>query len=214
MESVSQPPRSQDDTQSNPVFTIDFSWKKSRSLVTEQGRSSEPVYIIDFKALSSPHIIFRSAPDERIIGTGTIHAVSINANYEIHGRKGQLKALKRLATEYTYLSLAFSDDGTQEAMRWTANCALKTWDFICLDEQQMPVAKFSVNTFAAKKYVNIEFIGPKATSQDAQEEILITGMTLYQCMLLRCNNMFSLIGAAIASPGPLEKDVGVAAKVQ
>lgn len=214
MEPVSEPPRSQDDALSNPVFTVDFSWKKSRSLVTEQGKSSDPAYIIDFKALSSPNVIFRSASDEHVIGTGTLHAVSINPDYQVHGRKGQLKALKRLATEYTYLSLAFSDDGTQEAMRWTANCALKTWDFICLDEQQLPVAKFSVNTFAAKKYANIEFIGPKATSRDAQEEILVTGMTLYQCMLLRCNNMFSLIGAAIASPGPLEKDSGVAAKVQ
>lgn len=214
MEPVSEPPRSQDDALSNPVFNVDFSWKKWKSLVTQQGKSSDPAYIIDFKAMTSPHLIFKSAPDEKVIGTGTIHAISINADYEVHGQKGQLKALKRLATEYTYLSSAFSDDGTQEAMRWTGNCGLKTWDFICLDEQQLPVARFSVNVWAVKKFANIEFIGPKATSQDAREEILVTGMTLYQCMLLRCNNVFSLFGAAFANPGPLEKDSGVATKVQ
>ncbi|EDN04112.1 predicted protein [Histoplasma mississippiense (nom. inval.)] len=44
-------------------------------------------------------------------------------------------------------------------MTWTSSCGLKTWDYICLDEQKMPVAKFSANIWGLKKVGYITFMG-------------------------------------------------------
>lgn len=70
-----------------------------------------------------------------------------------------------------------------------------------MDENQLPVAKFSANIWALKKVGNIEFVGKAATSKDIQDEILVTGLTLFYCMALRSNNILSLFGAIFSRPG-------------
>lgn len=199
-------PQSQHNSAQTSTLQVDFSWKKYQALVTEHDKPSDPIYIVDFKTVKSPHIIFKSAADDTTLGTGTLHPISINADYEIRGQKGTLKALKRFKTEYTHLSHAYSDNGSPAPMTWTSSCGFKTWDFICLDEQQMPVAKFSANGWAVKKVSNIEFLGPKANSPAARDEIVVTGLTLFYCMLLRSSSILSFFGAIFARPGPLHND--------
>lgn len=199
-------PQPQHHSAQTPTLQIDFSWKKWKALITEHDKPSNPVYIVDFNTVRSPHIIFKSATDDITVGTGTLHPISINADYEIRGHKGTLKALKRFRTVYTHLSQAFSDNDAPATMKWTTGYSFKTWDFICQDEQQMPVAKFSANMWAVKKMGKIEFLGPKATSAAARDEIVVTALTLYFCMLLRTNSILSFFGAIVARPGPLDKD--------
>lgn len=103
--------------------------------------------------------------------------------------------MKRFKTEYSHLSNVYSETDEPATMTWTSKSDFKTWDFICLDPQQLPVAKFSANIWAVKKVGNIEFLGPKAGSEAAREEILVTGLTLFYCMMLRMNNVLSLFGA-------------------
>lgn len=189
----------------NPTLQVDFIWKKYKTLITELDKS-EPVYIVDFNTFKSPSMVYKSAADDKTIGTGTLHPISIHADYEIYGQKRQLKALKRWKTAYTHLSHAFSDTDSPVTMTWTSECGFKTWDFICLDEQQMPVAKFSSNVWALKKLGNIEFLGSKATSKAARDEIVVVGMTLYFCMLLRTNNILSVVGSIFARTGPIKND--------
>ncbi|KAF7547419.1 hypothetical protein G7Z17_g7740 [Cylindrodendrum hubeiense] len=192
---------------SNPILQVDWSWKKWKALITEKGRPTNPLYVVDYKSMSTPTLIFTSPSTNDVIGTGTLHPISINARYEIHGAKGKLKALKRFETEYTHLSHAYSDDERPVAMRWiTVGGGFQSWDFICLDEQNMPVAKFSASIWAVSKMGYIEFIGPKATSQAARDEIVVVSLTLFNCMLLRVSSMLSLFGAFIARPGPLDKE--------
>jgi hypothetical protein len=38
---------------------------------------SDPIYVVDFKAVKAPHLIFKSATDDSAIGAGTFHTVSI-----------------------------------------------------------------------------------------------------------------------------------------
>ncbi|CAM1507783.1 Fc.00g046310.m01.CDS01 [Cosmosporella sp. VM-42] len=189
---------------SNPTLQVDFAWRKMKALITDRESPETPSYIVDFQTIKSPHIIFKSTADEREIGNGTLHPISINADYKLHGRKGQLKALKRFMTEYTHLSRAYSDDDSLATMIWTSKGSFKTWDFICNDENMNPVAKFSASCWAVKKVGNIEFIGPKSTSREAQEEIIVTGLTLFYCMLLRSASILSLFGAIFARPGPIK----------
>ncbi|KAH7145563.1 hypothetical protein B0J13DRAFT_443460 [Dactylonectria estremocensis] len=190
----------------NPILQVDFSWKKFKALVSEHGKPKDPIYVIDYQSFRSPNLIFKSTADDKIIGSGTLHAVSINAKYEVNGEKGTLKALRRFKTEYTHLSRAFSDGGGPIPMRWTTTWDFKTWNFICLDEQEIPVAKFSANAWATHRIGNLEFMGPKATSQAARDEIMVVALTLLYCMMLRVNSLLSLIGACFARPGPLPKE--------
>ncbi|KAF5023543.1 hypothetical protein F66182_4410 [Fusarium sp. NRRL 66182] len=194
------------------VLVVDFSWKKLKALVSEkdsQGNISTPKYMIDYSTFKSPSLVFRPYEDRSItIGTGTLHAVTIHADYELHGRKGTIKALKRLATSYTHLSYNYSNspDGTPAAMTWTSASSFKTWDFICLDEQQNPVAKFSANAWSLHQVGNIEFLGPKANDAAAREEILVTGLTLCYQMVIRMSSILPLFGAMFARTGPLDKE--------
>ena len=216
MESLSEIPQPQDSSSSEaPKLQVDFSWKKYKAFIAEHDKPSEPVYIVNFQTLKKPHIIFKSAADDTTIGSGSLHAFSINADFEIQGRKGELKAFKRWKTEYTHLSQAYSDDGTPVTMTWASASSWSTWDFICLDEQQNPVARFSANIWAVKKVGNIEFLGPKATSLAVRDEIVVTGLTLFYCMILRTSSILSFFGAIFARPGPQnDKNKGDAVESQ
>ncbi|KAM5344404.1 hypothetical protein ACJ41O_012941 [Fusarium nematophilum] len=196
----------------NPILQVDYQWRRFKALVTENDGTSNPStpkYIIDYNTFKSPHLVFHPADEpSRVVGSGTLHPVSIHADYDLQGRKGTLKALKRWVTSYTHLSYNYSNssDGSPAAMTWTSSSNFKTWDFICLDEENNPVAKFSANAWAIKKMANIEFLGPKANDPAAREEILITGLTLYSCMVLRVSSIFSFFGAIFARTGPLDKE--------
>lgn len=84
----------------------------------------------------------------------------------------------------------------------------KYWDFILLDSNKEPVARFRSNVWAYKKVGLIEFMGD--FNQLAKEEICITGFTVYINFLQRANNIFQLFGAIGAKTGPLDaNDVDV-----
>jgi hypothetical protein len=195
-------------TTSNPAFTVDMTWKKWKAMISDFNNPEEgPKYVVSFPwsllPKSESMIVTRTA-DEEVVGTGKLQMVSINAYYQLHGQKGSLLAQKRWQTVYTHRSLNFSDTDTPVTMTWTSNCGFKTWDFICVDEQQIPVAKFSANSWAVSKIGKIEFDGPKAHSQAAQEEIFVIGLTLFYTMLLRTTNIFNFFGAIFSRPGHKE----------
>lgn len=86
-------------------------------------------------------------------------------------------------------------------MSWTSQSGFKTWDFICCDENQSPVAKFTANIWAIKKLGKIELLGPKAFDPAAMDEIVVVGMTLCYCMYMRINNPLNLVGSAFMRTG-------------
>ncbi|KAK2788896.1 hypothetical protein FQN51_002849 [Onygenales sp. PD_10] len=194
------------------TLKVDFSWGKFKFLVTDQSDpNSTPVYVVDH-SLKKPQLVFRhGSATATPFAMGTVNAVSINANCEIHGRPVKLKALKRFKTEYTHLSTAYSikEAGSPVAMTWTSSSGFKNWDFVCQDEGKIPVAKFSANPWALKKMANITYMGASVanggTVSDAmRDEIAVTGLTLYTCMAIRINSPLSFIGAIIARPGPID----------
>ncbi|CAI7586972.1 unnamed protein product [Penicillium glandicola] len=202
MASSDTPQYTQTSTKS-AAFAVDFTWKKWKAIVSDANiPGSEPLYTIHYSPFSlAANMVFKKAPDDEVIGNGKLNAVSINADYELRGQKAHLLAQKRFQTVYTHRSLNFSDTETPVTMTWTSDCGFKTWDFVCVDEQQIPVARFTANAWGVTKIGNIEFVGPKANDRAAQEEIMVTGITLFYCMMLRCNNIFNLFGAIFARPG-------------
>jgi len=206
MEHHPEIPQQPESISQSRTLQVDFTWKKWKALISEKDDpAAKPVYIIDFPFKTAPSLVVKSAADDSTIGTGTLRPISINASCELHGSPIELTAQKRFKTQYTHLSHSFSDTDAPVPMHWTSSSGFTTWDFICLDQNQLPVAKFSASVWAVKKIGNIEFLGEKAMSDAARDEIVVTGFTLYCCMLLRCNSVLSLFGAVFSRPGHDDK---------
>lgn len=186
------------------TLLVDFSWHKFTTLITKKSDpKSNQLYLVGCKVLKS-NLEFKTASDSQVFGTGHLPTVSIDTDCTVRSHAIQLKALKRLKTSYTHLSYAYSDTEIPVPMTWTSTSNFKTWDFVCLDENMEPVARFKTNIWALKRIGEIEFMGPKCGEESTREEILVVGITLFYTMLVRSSSLLSLIGAAVAKPGPIQ----------
>lgn len=177
------------------LLEVDFTWRNLKALVTDTSNPDTPLYVVDIKSFKNL-ANFYTATDDSLFATGKIHTVKINAECTLRGRELFLKAQKRFRTVYTCPSYAFSENkDTPVTMTWTSTSDFKDWDFICLDELQQPVAKFTSHVWALKKIGHIELMGPRASDPAVREEIVVTGMTLFLCMLMRITNIFAFFGA-------------------
>jgi len=185
---------------------VDFSWKKLKALVTEDnGNGPKPVYIADCKSMKiHPELHFQHAENEEEFAVGTIHPISIDADAIFRGQPIKIKATKRWRTKYEHLSYAYSS--TPTVLSWVSDSDFKTWDFICLDPNQLPIAKFSAKIWALKKFGNIEFLGEATENKEMREEIVVVGLTLFSCMSLRATSLLSFFGAFFAKPGHIDAD--------
>ena len=202
------PPTMPSPTTTEPKLQVDFSWRKFKTRVSDT-TTGKDVFVVDTNFLA-PDLEFFYAEENSSsssktakgasFGTGNIHTFKIDAECKVHGREIKLKPLKRFTTHYTHLSHAFAEEPT--VLEWTTTSSFTNWDFICLDQKtQEPLARFSSNIWAVKKIGFIEFMG--TPSRALKEELLVTGMTLFYCMLSRTQNIFAFFGAIFANTGPI-----------
>ncbi|KAE9376602.1 hypothetical protein N431DRAFT_435876 [Stipitochalara longipes BDJ] len=190
---------------------LDFSWTKFRSYVISPSNPSKPLYSIGFKTMKS-QLTFKSGSDDTIFGTGFLPGISIDTECTIHGREIKLRAKKRFTFQYEYLSNVFlkGEDGERkgQTMTWVCDTGLKTWDYVCLDGRQMPVARFQANIWGIKKIGWLELLGEVAEREDMRDEVLVTGITLFYVTVLRSGSWPSFLGAVFATPrkGVKEKE--------
>lgn len=159
---------------------VDFSWRKFGYLI-QDARTDEHLMSVKHNSFK-PHLEFIDAKDKSTTATATVHYFSIHADCTVGSRDLRLKAQKRFRTEYAYLSYAYSDSETPVVMTWTASTSLSKWDFVLLDENLEAVARYSTNIWALQKIGSIEFVGPKAESKAARDEVVVTVCTIYYCM--------------------------------
>lgn len=200
--SASSTQRESLDTSKIPTYRVEYTWYNFKARIYDDNKpGEEPLYIADFAKLRQPHAIYKRADNAEVIGTGTLHFFNIDAEYEMNGRKDSIVAQKRFRTIYTHRSLAMSDTDQPVTMTWTSDSGFKTWDFVCVDENMMPVAKFSANIWRMVKLGKIQFMGPKADNHALREELIVTGLTLVYHVMVRTNNLLGVVGALFASPG-------------
>jgi hypothetical protein len=198
------------------TLSMNFAWRKFKSSISDERDPEKPLYIISYKIFPKLRLIFRRATgddgsdgtaeddnsaDESIIGTGTVNNVSIDSSYTCHGRKDKLVAQKRFHTLYTHRSMALSVDGKPQVVTWSGDCGLKRWDFVCVDENQAPLAKFTANLWGLKKLGKVELMGPRANDPAFRDEMVITGILVGYTMIWRANNIFQLFGSLFGKPG-------------
>jgi hypothetical protein len=213
------------------ILHVNFSWRKLRTLITDPSQD-EPVYLVKCNPLTL-NLTFKSgsqaakaaampdsdsdpdsdnATEDGVVGDGSVHGFKIDCNTHVHGRPIRVSAAKKWKTRYTYPSLAFSSDPSNNKpaiMTWKSSSFFKCFDFVLLDESQQPVARFNVNYFGVRKLATIELLGPKADDPAARDEVVVTSLTLYICMVYRASSILAFFGAAVARP---EKDYKVTDK--
>lgn len=189
-------------------LNVDFTYKKFKAIISaKDDPQSTPLYDVHIHAFA-PHYTFHSpARNNDSIGTGTLHAVQTKATCTVHSNEIVLQPLKRLATKYNYLSFAFKrPDGSRAIMIWEGTLKFKTWDFIMLDEAQLPIARFKANVWGVHDLGSVEFMEPEKITEAMRDEIVITGTMIYQQMLLRTTNIFNLVGAGFSKTGPVRDE--------
>ncbi|KAJ5884730.1 hypothetical protein N7495_009240 [Penicillium taxi] len=209
------------ETNQHRTLNLDYTWRKFKTLISDEKNPDKPLYIIDYKIIPKPKFTFRSVGNitddinidskdvkidaieaaSEIIGKSSLHTFKIDADYECNGHKDTLIAQKRFKTSYTHRSAVLTKKGKPAVLSWTGECGITTWEFVCVDEDQSPLGKFTVNMWGLKKVGKIELMGPLADSQALVDEIVVTGVTLGYLMIWRANNCLSLVGALFNSPG-------------
>ncbi|OAK95657.1 hypothetical protein IQ06DRAFT_297234 [Phaeosphaeriaceae sp. SRC1lsM3a] len=187
---------------------VDFAWSKFKNIISVMnGDQQTPVYIQHFRPLK-PQLRIENASDNTSVATGTINTFSISAECSVNGRTIDLKPVKRWKTHYNYLSTTLSaDPATPTAINWITNCSLKIWDFVCLDANQIAIAKFSVNWWAVKQVGNFYFEKPaQHVSKEARDEIVATGLTLLYVMTTRINNPLNIVGSVFGKTAKVEEE--------
>jgi hypothetical protein len=106
------------------TYKVDFTWKKLKGIVTD-AKTNDPIMDIDCKRMTKPHLKFLD-PKKDLIGTASFNAVSIHAECEIRGQPKRIQAMKRMATEYTYLSDGFAHGDSPVPMYWTGTSSCWT----------------------------------------------------------------------------------------
>ncbi|TKX22581.1 hypothetical protein C1H76_5364 [Elsinoe australis] len=198
--------------QGNRTFLFDFQWKNFKTLVTDMATpDAPPNYIADFKFFAlRPKVYLKSGDGKTTLSTGTLYNVHINADIVLRGQNIKLEAARRLKTHYIYKSTAFAQSAEKPVtMTWNTSCTAREWHFNLLDENQIAVARYSVDWYALKKFAKLEIIGPRGHDEKVVEEVMATAFTLYGCMLFRMNNIFALFGSAFhKKAGNREVDSG------
>ena len=174
-------------------------WKCSRAVVQVPG-TNENVYNVELPTFVRAKINLKSAQDNAEIASGNPFCLKKHISANIRGKDLDLRYVSVFKCNYTYTSPAF--DGNK--MAWSCESGIKSMQYVLQDEQGLPVARWtlsgpSVGPF--KDLGRIEFLGTKANSQEAKEEILITGlMAIYVEIWARSNGTLgmSAIGTMVA----------------
>lgn len=191
------------------TLSVDLSWRKRTFHITDTDQANQPeLYSIHCHSNSDRTLSIYSMPANQLIGTSTIYSGNSSPDYELYGFKGIIRAEKHLRTSYSFPSWAYANPTTRMPvqMTWISQGGLKTWDFVCVNERQDTVAKFTANMWAMKNVGMIEMLGPKAFDRTACDEIVVVGLTLYYGWLMRISGLpLGSVGSALSSTDKRKK---------
>ena len=199
------------------VLQVNFSLRKNTVAINEPGHD-DPIYVAKMnpwtlktvwrtgpaaaKALTSDSDSDSHVSETELVGEGRIHAFKIDCETQVRGRPIRVSAARKWLTSYNYSSTAYaSDPSTPVVMTWHSNSKWRVFDFDLQDENEELVARFNPRYLGVRKIATIEMFGAKAWDQLAVEEVLITGITLYLCMVYRTSNFVPFVGAVVARSG-------------
>ena len=130
-----------------------------------------PLYVLEVHSISKPHIVIKSANNATVIGTVTFHTFGSTIDLVVHGRPIPFSKCGIFRSGHEFNSL--SNGGA--VRKWKKDGVFAGGDMVCLDEKEMPVARFDQTHWAVKKAGKLE-LNPPVASGVFMDEIIVSGV--------------------------------------
>lgn len=173
------------DAQVHTLHVAYKNWKSTTALVT----SSDPsniLYTVDFPTITKSRMRFTAAGSENPYAEAKFHCLSSKIDLTIHHQTTELKRKRLWGSTYEWSSPAFGGC----TMSWMSKSRFNALDFVCVNEQQLPVARYRKegSCWSPKSWKNlgsVEFLGP--IERAAQDEILVTALAMVYVVMQSTN---------------------------
>jgi hypothetical protein len=220
-------PQSQEQTPAR-TLQVNFRWRKNLILIAES-EDSPPLYLAKYNHWTMK-TVFKSGPSvaklkpvlsdadsetssinldaesDDVIGDSKVRVFHIDFDARVRGRSIKMSPAKRMSANYNYPSLAYSSDPLKPAlMTWKYNSLIRCFDHELRDANGELVARFDPRYHGLHNFASIKLYGDKAWDTQAVEEVIVTGLTLYLCMVYRSSSPVPLVGALVTRTGKEKK---------
>ncbi|KAI9720670.1 MAG: hypothetical protein M1812_002850 [Candelaria pacifica] len=135
--------------------------------------SKTTLYSIDLHHWSKPHMVVFAGDSKNEIGTVAFHSLSSTMDLTVRGTEFSLKNDKYWTQQYSFVSRA-----TGRKFRWKMESLWTMNDFVCMDEKDMPIAKFEGSTWALRKLGKIELV--QGLDGALLDEVLMSGLAMVE----------------------------------
>ncbi|KAL9131000.1 MAG: hypothetical protein Q9217_000942 [Psora testacea] len=145
-----------------------------------------PLYMVEVHCISRPHVIVRSASNpDTLVGTAKFRKISLGIDVVVHGHPITLEPRGIFKSGHKYRSPAAN--GAQRY--WKSEGVFSGGDMICLDENEMPVARFDVSNWSVRKKGKLELVGHGVTENGlGMDETVMAGVALMELRKRRNGN--------------------------
>ena len=122
--------------------------------------------------LRTPHLTLESASSAATVGTAILHFHTSRVDITVNEAAVSMTSHGFWQKSYKWSSPAL------EGATVTWKCNNSNLDLVCVDEQEIAIARFRYSNWSLKKCGSFEILGPKAGTVQLTEEMLVTGLAL------------------------------------
>lgn len=174
-------PQSDNAQEGTRTLKIDFTgWAQRHIQITEVGPEGSVLYSIDTHLLK-PHMVFKRGLTEEVIATVDLPSFRWRIKTCVHGQditlfmKVKMGLKTGIHQETTFESPALGST----TLTWRSHSYFRLFDFECLDEKSLPLAKCTPTaSWNGKQGGQFDLYGTSASSGDAMDELVVTGLAL------------------------------------
>ena len=134
---------------------------------------STVLYVAKFR-VRRPQMTFQRPTTNADLGTVSFHTLSSCIDVTLHDQSVRLTSKGTLKNGYSFVSQTFRN----ETMTWKREGGFKDLAMVCVDGEDVPVARIFASDWSVKELGKMELLGPKAQSGDALDEIVVTGLAI------------------------------------
>ena len=161
-----------------------------------EANSTTLLYKVKWSIRKPLRLTMHSASHDHDLGSITFHALTWRIDIVVHGLSIAMKPQGLLFRRFSYVSPSF--DNT--TLTWLYEGHLRTFDLTCLNNDNMPVARVSINPWGVQKLGTMKICSERAASGLAMDELVATGFAVMECwLILNASTLgsFGVIAAAV-----------------
>ena len=146
------------------------SWRLDGIRILETDRSTL-LYTLK-RHLRTPHLTLESASSAATVATAILHFRTSRVDITVNEAAISMTSRGFWQDSYKWSSPALKG----ATVTW--RCSNSNLDLVCVDEQEIAIARFRYSSWSLKKCGSFEILGPNAGTTQLTEEMLVTGLAL------------------------------------